>query len=355
MHDFFEEVEMNLKYLAIFFLAVSLFKSNKYLRSYLKDISYDNKLITNYFIHLDQRRRSQAKSNILPLNPLNRSLACELFELRRLPFEESNSLSNITIFSIFILTLFAFFINNVFIIILEEINNYFKIDIYHASHFDFKVSVNGSGFIAQQLRETLSKFKNISIEQSRNLTTRDCLGDVAELDYNQLYLCFLLLAFYALIKKFYYLICRFRSRLLSLFYPEIEKKRIIYLYNGMLNETLRMFKNSVLNLYSKLNGENENVDFSLNDLLLDFRNFLLQHLSKEFVFKLPFINRDYCAVCEQSEIKNDFSSKIHFCKQCYLTYCFRCFTYLNSKCLNCDLPNLGINQLSKLENKTRFL
>ena len=355
VRTFFEDLQSFWKYLAIFFLSVSLYKSNKYLTNYLNDISYDNKLITNYFIHLDSRRRSESKRNILPLNPLNRSMACELFEFRRLPFEESDDLSYVTIFSIFVLTVLAFFINHIFIVILEEINRYFKVDFNYNSNFTFNVRINGTGFVAQKIRNIFKKFNNISTVQSTATSTRDCIQGVEYLDSNQLYFCFLLLFCYAFIKKTYHMICRFRSRFMSLIYPEMEKKRIIYLYNGMLNETIRMFKNSVLNLYSKLNSENEKIDHSFNDLLIEFRNFLLAHYSRKFVFKLPFINRDYCKVCEQREKQNDFSTKMHFCKRCYLTYCFKCFSYLNSKCLNCDLPNFGVNNLCKLENKTRFL
>lgn len=355
IRTFFDQLQGSWKYLAIFFLAVSLYKSSRYLHNYRNDLTYDNRLITNYFVHLDSRRRSQHRRNILPLNPLSRSLACELFDCRRLPFEESSDLSNVTIISIFVLLLIAFFMNQLFIGILQEINDYYRIDINYQSNFSLEISVNGTGFVAQQLRGVLSQVKRIAHGQFANTTTRDCIRDVEQLDYGQLYLSCLLLLLYVAIKKFYHVICRFRSRLTALFYPEIEKRRTLYLYNGMLNETYRAFKSSVLNLYAKLNGENERLELSLNELALELRNALLRYFPADTVRRLPLINRDYCKVCEQHEKRNDQSTKIHTCANCSLSYCARCFAYLNSNCLNCDLPNLGARNVGQDENKTRFL
>lgn len=355
IRGFFDRLQSSWKYLAVAFLAVSLYKSAAYLRNYRRDITYDNRLITNYFVHLDARRRSGRRRSILPLSPLSRSLACELFDYRRLPFEESSDLSHVTILTIFVLLLVAFFINQLFIGVLQEINNYFRVDINYQSNFTLEVSVNGTGFVAQQLRQVLSKFKGISHGRLSNMTTRDCIRDVQQLDYSQLHLCLVLLFIYVAIKKLYHILGRFRSRLAALFYPEIEKRRTLYLYNGLLNETYRIFKNGVLSLYSKLNGENENLELSFNELLLEFRNCLLRYLPEKTVRRLPFINRDYCKVCEQREKRNDSSTRIHTCSGCNLTYCRRCFTYLDSNCLNCDLPNLGANRLGEEENQTRFL
>lgn len=357
IRGFFDQLQSSWKYLALVFLGVSLYKSATYLRNYRRDLTYDNRLITNYFVHLDSRRRSGRRRSILPLNPLSRSLACELFDFRRLPFEENSDLSHVTIVTILVLLLIAFFINQLFIGVLQEINNYFRVDINYHSNFSLEVSVNGTGFVAQQLRQVLSKFKRISHGRLSNLTTRDCIRDVQQLDYGQLHLCFLLLFVYVAIKKLYHILGRFRSRLAALFYPEIEKRRTLYLYNGVLNETYRIFKSGVLNLYSKLNGENENLGLSCNELVLEFRNVLLRYLPTETVRRLPFINRDYCKICEQREKRNDSSTRIQTCPECNLTYCARCFAYLDSNCLNCDLPNLGVNRVGRgeEENKTRFL
>lgn len=357
VRDFLEELQDYWKYLVILFLAICIYKSNRYLIKYLRNVSFDNKLITNYFVHLDSKRKQKTKRTILPLNPLTSSLACELFELRRLPFENENSnLSYLSIIFIAVLNLLAFFINHIFIVILEEINRYFKVDFDYKSNFDLNVTVTGTGFIAKKIRNILKNVKHVSTGVHHfKSTTKDCIRDVEYLNSSQLNTCFLLLFLYVLIKMYYHLICRFRSRIVSIFYPEMEKKRSIYLYNGMLNETLRMFKNSVLNLYSKLNGENEKQDFSLNDLFVEFRGFLLRYFSERTVSRIPFINRFYCKICEQKEKKSDDQTKIEFCNQCYLTYCTRCFKFLNYKCLNCDLPYLGSNSNLYEDNRTRFL
>lgn len=358
VENFFETMQNYWKYLALFFLAISLKKSHKYLKQYVNDITFDNRIITNYFKHLDLRRRSQSKANILPLNPLNNGLACELFDLKLLPFESNSSISYLTLISITILILIAFFINVLFIDILEAIKKYYRVDFSYKSNFSISVYVNGTGFVANKVRNALEKFKNIKTSQTRNMTTTDCVRDVQPLDYEQLFICFLLSFFYVLIQKYKHVLGRFRSRISSLFYPEIEKKRILYLYNGLLAETLKNFKNSLRNLYSKLNSDNEKVnDFSVTEMILEFRNFLLNYFKKETVFKLPFINRDFCRICEQTEKKNDLSTKIHCCERCRLGYCYKCFNYLNSKCLNCDLPNLGnnYNNFNRTENKTKFL
>ncbi|XP_071583274.1 E3 ubiquitin-protein ligase DCST1 [Heliangelus exortis] len=217
-------------FLLVFFSAFS------YTKKYCKDICFDNLYVTTYFRQIDARRRKQHKRTLLPLRRAEVSgvifpcrLTMQSAEMKNMVVELLECIPPL------LLLLLACGLDHTLFTMLSIIQKHSFVQYsYHSSHH-LAVHVTGNSLMAQLLRSTIGALNTSSntlletsnfvcLPEPRGMTRQQYLGSCLPLS---------LLVLLCLAQVYTY---RLRRAIAAYYFPKREKKRVLYLYNKLLQQ-----------------------------------------------------------------------------------------------------------------------
>ncbi|XP_071042197.1 protein sneaky [Parasteatoda tepidariorum] len=325
------EFFLNLATRILTFTFIFVFQtSRKYCDQYLRNIEFDNRYITSYFRHIDERRKAQDKVTLLPLKKGEKIELVEPFRVRISKDEKAKLLMNSILLVGELLTASIILTFDwIFCEFLMLIQRHSQITYYQTGVHHIKMTVFGDGFVGTMVRSVLKGFdKKHKIDEFT--TTAECLPRASKLHSNSiiiLYSTFLLIFALMFIETY---ALRLRRAICRFFFPKREKKRILFLYNDWLKKR---------NAYMRFMRHRVRKRARDQALALDSGVFLSLRLLYPRYFgwlgKLGF-GKKKCLVCEEVESrKRPF---IVCSKECPFCYCPECWKDMQGKCYVC-LPD----------------
>lgn len=252
-----------------------------YHSNYKRDanLSFDNYYITGQFYNLDSIQKRNEKPSVLPLDEEEMRKYITTLTCSRLTKEERKTQKgNCYILCLLIgISFSVMYLDDIFTSILRSIRDHSFIRINQRGKHMLNLKINGVGFVAQLVRKITEKF-NSELDIDRTTTTEECLPANNSTQASFYYQFIGLILAYFVIDQCSVYAMRFRRLTCAYFYPEIETKRIIYLYKHILRERKNI---EDLNLRSYNQGETGENDNKVADITrsLSLRD-ALSHLGK---------------------------------------------------------------------------
>ncbi|KAM9782568.1 E3 ubiquitin-protein ligase DCST1 [Neosynchiropus ocellatus] len=220
-------VEMMKNFTFIFVLIQAVL----YLRSYLNDLHFDNMYITSYFRHVDARRKMENKRCLLPLKKSEGKKFIHPWRLCVHRAECKQLFSGILHFlSVGVLAVMLLSLDSAVFHALDIISRHSFVQLNLTSRHLVDVRVNGDSMMARLIRTTVSAF-NSSSHVHIQTDNRNCVTPPVPLSpgvYIASVTCVLLMALLSILQVY---TSRLRRVIASFFFPEREKKRVLFLYN----------------------------------------------------------------------------------------------------------------------------
>ncbi|KAH8361566.1 hypothetical protein KR084_008344 [Drosophila pseudotakahashii] len=312
------------KILCLFILRM-IFMSISYYWKYLGDVEFDNFYITDYFKHIDQRRKDARNDAILPLRTYEKSLYIDLDRIFSRTHEESTTVFfSLLQFLLEIVTAGLFIlIDHLVVELMQIIRNRSMITFHQEGQHEVRFNISGVGQMARLLRTTMHNF-NIHERVSTSLTNEECLPNphvLPRIFYIQLLLLYLVIVVLIYQSTTF---LRMRRVICSFFYYKREKQRIFFLYNRILRNRLRSLENLVHDAEDNL--ATYRIQQQVN-VFLWLRFSCPAAFGWVRYFKCA---KRTCLICRGFE-----DSTFTFCHICGLPYCDDCAEDLNSVCLQC--------------------
>ncbi|XP_016980697.2 protein sneaky [Drosophila rhopaloa] len=312
------------KILCLFMLRMIFVSINYYLK-YLGDVEFDNFYITDYFKHVDQRRKDERNDAILPLRTYEKSMYIDLSHIFSRTHEESTTVFfSLIQFLLEIVTAGLFILIDHMVVELLQIIRMRSLITYHQEgEHEVRFNISGVGQMARLLRTTMHNF-NIHERVSTSLTNEECLPDAHVLPRSFYYKLLLLYLVILLLIYQSTTFLRMRRMICSFFYYKREKQRILFLYNRILRSRLSSLENLVRSAEDNLATYRVQQHVNL---------FLWLRFSCPSLFGwLRFFKcaKRNCLICQGFE-----DATFTYCHTCGVSYCDDCAEDLNSVCLQC--------------------
>ncbi|XP_065355190.1 protein sneaky, partial [Calliphora vicina] len=311
-----------------FMILKILYVCIKYHKKYKMDLDHDNIYITDYFKHVDRRRKSLGKHSLLPLKKYERRKLIDADHSWHRTQEESQAVTfNLLQFSLEIVSgCFFLFLDYVISSVFLIIRNNSEMSFVQEGEHTIKFQIQGSGLIARLLRNTMGNF-NMHETVSTYLTNETCLPNPTTLSKSfylklaSLYTVVLLLIYQS--SSF----LRMRRLICGYFYRKRERNRILYLYNCLLKQR-RSLRETMI--------REARYNFANRQIRLKANLFLILRLKWPHYFNwlVKFhIGRRKCVICGELE-----DSKFVFCRNsaCKVSYCNDCFNDIENTCWICN-------------------
>ncbi|XP_028306728.1 E3 ubiquitin-protein ligase DCST1 [Gouania willdenowi] len=219
-----------LQFVLSFTFIFTFIQAFNYVRNYRVDICFDNVYLTSYFRRLDAVRRRAGKFFVLPLRKSEKNKFIDPLSLK----VHSKELKQVTsglfqVFTIAILSAVMLLIDFSFFHILDIISRHTVTQFNLTSSHQVDINVGGDSMMARLLRSSISAF-NSSSKFSIYTNNQECMVHPTPLSatvYISCVCCVLLAALMSWIQVY---VNRLRRFIAAFFNPEIEKKRVLYLY-----------------------------------------------------------------------------------------------------------------------------
>ncbi|EDV97933.1 protein sneaky [Drosophila grimshawi] len=313
------------KILCLMILGV-LYASFEYHYRYRVNIEFDNFYITDYFEHVDARRKDAKLRSLLPLHNHEKSRLVNVNRICSHKQEQANYICLYMLqFSLEVVTAGLFLLLDHMVVTLLTIIHRRSLITYHQEgEHEVRFRINGTGLMARLLRTTMKNF-NIHERVSTSLSNEACLP-VAHVLPSSFY--FKLILLYLAIVLLIFQSAAFmglRRVICSYFYYKREKQRILFLYSSILRK-----RNSIVD-EMHIRAE---------------ENMALRHVQGEvnilFVLRMSYPNkfgwlRNYnvakrkCLTCNALE-----DSKFVYCPRCGFPFCWECSRDMKRMCVNCE-------------------
>ncbi|XP_064603245.1 DC-STAMP domain-containing protein 2-like [Liolophura sinensis] len=219
------------------FLLVLFLNAALYLRSYLFKDKHDNIYITRAFIDLDERKTTEGQSEtVLPLTSNERNKYITVRSWRLSPFEKRTLLKGLGMFFLHLLiSLTVCSLDYVLYWAMEIIRDQGQVVFSLTGDSSVLLKVTGNGIIAQFIRTFVQGFSE-EFQYNSTISTAACLPAPRPTPNSQLYTLasLYLLTLLLVILQSYGL--RIRHCIASLFYPEREKERVLYLRDAIFRK-----------------------------------------------------------------------------------------------------------------------
>ncbi|KAH8408056.1 hypothetical protein KR222_002615 [Zaprionus bogoriensis] len=312
------------KFLSLFIVFV-IISSVRYYWLYRSNVEYDNLYITEYFRHLDARRKAAKRSSILPLSSWEKSIYIDVNNICQIHESSDIKLYYFLQFSLEIIAVFIFImLDRMFFNLLLTINHRSLVTYNQEGEHVVRYRINGTGLMARLLRTTMKNF-NIHEQVATSLSNDECLP-VA----NELPTCFYLKLFllYLTILILFYkgsVLLRLRRVICSFFYPKREKQRILFLYGFMLSN-----RSNHLNVLRQTAISNMSQRHALGNVNICMMLYL--SYPKQFAWMRQYrCTKRRCLVCNVLE-----SDNFVMCLRCNFPYCSECYRDMTHVCVFCE-------------------
>ncbi|EDV40252.2 uncharacterized protein Dana_GF24032 [Drosophila ananassae] len=313
------------KFLCLFIFRM-VYASIHYFLKYRSDVEFDNFYITDYFRHVDERRRKiRSDTAILPLRTYEKSKYIDLKKICSRTYEESSTV-NYTLAQLLLELISAglfIMLDRIVVELLLIIRNRSLITYHQEGEHEVRFHISGAGQMARLLRTTMHNF-NIHERVSTSLTNQECLPNPHVLPQSFYYKLFLLYVTIVILIYHSTTFLRMRRLVCSYFYFKREKQRILFLYNRILRERMSALENLMKD--AEHNWSTYCIQRTINPFLrlrLSFPDY--------FGWLRHFRCSNYtCFVCRDVEDETFIT-----CPTCGLPYCESCAEDLKNSCLHC--------------------
>ncbi|KAM8708200.1 hypothetical protein ACLKA7_015211 [Drosophila subpalustris] len=308
------------------FIIYVIWSAMEYLWKYRSQVDFDNFYITEYFKHLDARRKNSNQRSVLPLRRLDKSRTVDEDEVCSTIVAESGiEIYHMLLLSLEMITTGIFILLDRMVVNLLRIINHRSLISYHQEgEHEVRFRINGTGLMARLLRTTMKNF-NIHERVSTSLSNEECLPVASALPVS--FYIKLTLIYVIIILLIYQStsIMRLRRVICSYFFYKREKKRICFLYGSMLRNHA-----SYLNDIRQTAEDN----MSIRHMQGNINIFLILRLSypKHFGWLKKFnCAKRICLVCSTLE-----DSQFIICSNCEFPFCRDCCHEMNWVCIFCE-------------------
>uniref|UniRef100_H3CL05 DC-STAMP domain containing 1 n=1 Tax=Tetraodon nigroviridis TaxID=99883 RepID=H3CL05_TETNG len=221
--------------LLLSFTFISIFiQSFSYLRLYRSDVRFDNIYVTAHFRRIDARRKSAGRCGLLPLRRPEKKKIIDLHS-PKIHAEELQQVTSgvLQVLSIFLLSGSLLTVDFALVRVLDIVSRHSFTHYNLTGHHQVSISVGGDSMMARLLRKTVSAFNSSSSinVQTDNL---ECVSAPSPLPAGVYVMCVCLVLMAALFSCLQVYTNRLRRAIAAFYYPEREKKRILFLYNLMM-------------------------------------------------------------------------------------------------------------------------
>ncbi|XP_072254310.1 E3 ubiquitin-protein ligase DCST1-like, partial [Pyxicephalus adspersus] len=205
-----------------------------YTKKYNMDMQYDNCYVTTYFRQIDAQRRKHDERFVLPMKKGETSKFIFPFS-PMIHGPEMSALKSELLqcaFPIILLTLLII-VDRILFHILDVIRLHGNVTYVFQSHHKLEMEVGGNGILADLLRNIFGAL-NSSSNTMETTKMEKCLPNPIEMTFiDYLGCCAPVFGMICLSVLQVYLY-RLRRVVASFFYPNREKSRVLFLYNGQL-------------------------------------------------------------------------------------------------------------------------
>ncbi|XP_014252846.1 DC-STAMP domain-containing protein 2-like isoform X2 [Cimex lectularius] len=312
-----------------FFFLYTIFQTLKYRRDFLLKDWYDNRFITDNFIQIDLKRTYMGKESLLPLTLHEKRKYIRINSLCLVQSEKQQliktaiylTLATIKL-SIHMLADYSLF----WILSMIRYHGQFQTDFDATPEVEIKV--NGKGILADIYLSIVKAFQpeNLSIERD----TTSCLPDPKPPDmaiYRQI-VSLIVLCWLLSILEAYGL--RLRNWIMCYYYPDVARKRSVWLYNHINSRRSTFVKYTRRQLRKKYG-----LDYKGDQMLfMDQLRYRCPIIAKLCGLKQP----KACVVC--GSVSKTSVEPLIQCEtpNCVGVYCTQCYTELKKVCTICQSP-----------------
>lgn len=332
--------------------------------NYLSNINFNNYYITRYFKEIDERRIQERRRSILPVRSIEFDKIVDLEGSKKLRREFKGYLS-LTLRLILHIISASFFIviDRLYFELLDVIAHHSRINYEQEGFNHMNITINGTGFVANLIRTSINGF-NINENIDLTMTNEVCLPRptlTKSFTIIQIYLLFSL-NFYLIYNQLY--IHRLKRAVCAYFYPKLEKRRIIFLYNKILRERMKIFNTIVETVKYEADRTAQNGNkfikvifylFFIVEGNFDISTTFVQELLEKCLkickcFRRFSFARHKCFICHAIQPKKQTNNSMIFwmCnkKKCGAIFCDQCWKDIGRNCLICYIRRTeedGIN------------
>lgn len=288
-------------------LVLTLWNSYRYRIKYLKDLTNDNVYITDYFEHIEERRRRAGKMTILPLKELDqRKDIIYPFKKKLNPTEKSRMITSCFLWSVFVIVVaLLLYFDHILSYILDSYQRHARLTRHQFGFHELKYTVKGVGSVAEAMRKILDDIV-IRIDLNKFDFFEQCLPQFYYTSVEDYWTIFGYLLLWLLLNFTDAYMLRIRRVVCQRFYPTQEKHRILHLYNKILSTR----KKVITHRLKRALRERRNRIPGLED----------GHRS----------NNILCRLCNERPI-----NKV-VCSYCETCYCKQCWDFITRVCLVCS-------------------
>ncbi|KAM9264326.1 E3 ubiquitin-protein ligase DCST1 [Morus bassanus] len=327
-----------------------------YTKRYCQDICFDNLYITTYFRQIDARRRKQHKRTLLPLHRAEVSAVIFPCRLSVQPPElQSMVLELLECIPPLLLLLLACGLDHVLFTMLSIIQQHSFVQYsFHSSHH-LAVHVTGKSLIARLLRSTIGAL-NTSSDTQLETSNFACLPQPRAMTRQQYVGSCLPLAVLALLCLAQVYTYRLRRAIAAFYFPKREKRRVLYLYNKLLQQRQSFISRQRKRVAQRARQHPGLVCSPVGRLLSPPEPHTAPSppqgtLLREWCYRCwPFLRRwmrRSCTVCGAPESPRDRVCPV---PACGAPYCGLCWREAGGACLACAPGDCGLSQGSSEED-----
>ncbi|CAC5364973.1 DCST1 [Mytilus coruscus] len=317
--------------------------SYKYNKKYLSDFSFDNVYISDYFKHIDKRRKAQEKRGLLPLKKSEKK--CLVFPWSpKLMSAEKKKLFKGTFMILMrcFTTGVVIYSDYLLFTVMDIIRRHSRVDYAQFGKHHIIVQVFGKGFMSNIVRMFIKSF-DAKHEINEVSTNYECLPRPVSMDNKYIfyiYGCFVAIWLLMIVESYG---LRIRRLVAAFFYRKREKARILYLFND---------------LYKKRQGYarhmRHQVRRNARKNTLSKKTSLLGSFRKEFPSLCGWLKRfqsakETCLICGEPESKRFVRCKT---KGCPFGYCMECWEDVQFRCYACMHEDSDDSDLTEDESES---
>uniref|UniRef100_A0A8C9ZNW4 DC-STAMP domain containing 1 n=1 Tax=Sander lucioperca TaxID=283035 RepID=A0A8C9ZNW4_SANLU len=233
-----EQLNNVLQHLLSFTFITMFTQAFGYLRQYRKDVRFDNVYITTYFRQIDARRRRAGKRFLLPMKKSERKKFIEPCSLKIHPEELKQVSSGVfQLLSVSLLSFVLLIVDFSLFHVLDIVSRHTFTQFNLTSSHQVDIKVGGDSMMARLLRKTVSAF-NSSSSLSFHTDNRVCVSPPSPLSAGVYVSCVCFVLLVALFSCLQVYSIRLRRVIAAFYNPKREKKRILFLYNLLIQRQI---------------------------------------------------------------------------------------------------------------------
>ena len=300
-----------------------------YHSKYVRDVSFDNHVITQYFRHIDAKRFQQQKRTLLPLKKCEQANLNYPFQFFVSAFQKKSVKVNVYLNLLFAAVLLLTLLIDKFVVDFVQIFTANSgIGFEYKSKHNSRIVVEGKGLMAG-IAKQLTKGMGRSDETDFKANNQHCVPKVTTVSSEQILSLLKQIGMLMLVIFSEIYTKRFNRNICALFYRKLEKKRIIWLYNEMLKKRNWFIANAKKKImFKKQNGLIEKE--SCLEKFLRKKNYRVKHVIILLMF-FGLISKRRCVLCNQWSSKTGLE-----CSTCSIVCCVECWYDLKEKCVLCS-------------------